>query len=242
MAVQKGFRAARQNFSVMAVLLTAMSAFVAVYYCWPAGAAVLSQYATWQQAGGIYTIALAAGLAGGVLSELSLVYVRDGGRWTVSHLENMGFKFATFSLGGAIVYEFYRWQAVWFGNGASWAILLPKVLVDQFIFTVFWSTAYQTLAFRWHHLRYSVRHLWRELDRNFVMEQMLPVLVTNWMFWIPGVTLIYALPLTLQMPLNIFAGAIWAILLSAVSRQKHPGQAAPELVQVGPGILSPSPE
>jgi hypothetical protein len=220
----------------MSVLLAAMSVLVAIYYCWPAGAAVLAWYARWQQTGGIYTNALAAGLAGGVLSEVSLVYVRDRGRWNLSHVENMGFKFVLFLFGGAVVYEFYRWQAFWFGEGATWSILLPKVLVDQFIFSVFWSTTYQTLAFRWQNLRYSGRRLWEELDGNFVVERMLPVLVTNWMFWIPGVTLVYAMPLSLQMPLNIFATAIWAVLLAAVARQK------PALVQVGPGILAPSTE
>src|SRR5260221_13709664 len=79
MAVQKGFRAARQNFSVMAVLLTAMSAFVAVYYCWPAGAAVLSPYATWQQTGGIYTIPLGGGAAGGGLFQTQPGLRRGGG-------------------------------------------------------------------------------------------------------------------------------------------------------------------
>jgi len=93
--------------------------------------------------------------------------------------------------------SFYQWQAVWFGDGLSWRVLVPKVLVDQFIFSVVWSTAYQTLTFRWQALRYSGRRLWHELDRNFVVERMLPVLVTNWMFWIPGVTLVYSMPLIL---------------------------------------------
>jgi len=132
-----------------------------------------------------------------------------------------------------VVYEFYEWQSFWFGEGLSWRILLPKILVDQFIFTVIWSTAYQALTFRWQALRYSGARLWRELDRNFFVKRMLPILITNWMFWIPGVTLIYSMPLILQMPINIFALAMWSILIAGLSKSTEmPGAALP---------LSPAP-
>ena len=216
----------------MSVLLVAMSAMVAIYYCWPAGAAVLSRYAAWQHAGGLFRTGLVAGFAGGILSELSVIYICDGGRWNAAHLENMVFRFVVFSLGGLVVYKFYEWQAFWFGDGLSWRVLLPKVLVDQFMFSVFWSTTYQTLIFRWHALRYSGSRLWSELDGRFVVERMLPVLVTNWMFWIPGVTLVYSMPLILQMPLNIFATAIWSLLLAGLAKSTR----APE-AEMRPGLV-----
>jgi hypothetical protein len=216
----------------MAVLLAAMSVLVATYYCWPAGASVLSQYAAWQHAGGIFRAGLVAGFAGGILSELSVVYICDGGRWNRTHIENMIFRFVVFFIGGMIVYQFYEWQAFWFGDGLSWRVLLPKILVDQFIFSVFWSTSYQTLTFRWQALRYSGSRLWNELDENFVFERMLPVLITNWMFWIPGVTLVYSMPLILQMPLNIFATAIWSLLLAGLAKT-----AGAPVAEMGPGLV-----
>jgi len=203
----------------MLVLLTAMAAVVAIYYCWPAGAALLSRYAAWQHAGGVLAAALATACAGGVLSEVSLVYFQNGGRWTRDNLENMAFKWMFFFVSGAIVYEFYGWQAVWWGQGATWQVLVPKILVDQFGYTVFWSTPYNTLLTRWQMLGYSGSRLGMELNGDFVTGRMLPVLVTNWMFWIPGVTLIYSMPLILQTPLFIFATAIWSLLLLAVTRQ-----------------------
>jgi len=218
----------------MSALLAAMSIVVAIYYCWPAGAAVLSGYAAWQHSGGILRTGLTAGFAGGILSELSLVYLRDRGRWNLTHLENMAFRFVVFFFGGLVVSKFYEWQAFWFGDGLSWRVLLPKVLVDQFIFSVIWSTTYQTMTFRWQALRYSGSRLWNELDGNFVVERMLPVLVTNWMFWIPGVTLVYSMPLILQMPLNIFATAIWSLLLAGLAKTTH----APD-IEIGPEPLVP---
>ena len=216
-AFAKGIKSAAQNGTAMVALLAAMGAVVIIYYTWPTGATVLTRYATWQHAGGLLRTGLAAGFAGGILSELSLVVLRDRGRFSLTHLENMVFRFTVFFFGGMLVSVFYVYQAYWFGDGTSWRILLPKVLVDQFVFSVFWSTTYQTLTFRWQVLRYSVPRLWSELNGKFVIERMLPVLVTNWMFWIPGVVLVYSMPLSLQMPLSIFATAMWSILLAGLA-------------------------
>jgi hypothetical protein len=216
----------------MSALLSAMGIVVAVFYRWPAGASVISSYAVWQHSGGILRAGLTAGFAGGILSELCLIYFRDSGRWNATHLENMTFRFVVFFFGGLVVYKFYEWQAVWFGDGLAWRVILPKVLVDQFIFSVFWSTTYQSLTFRWQALGYSGSRLWKELNGSFVIERMLPVLVTNWMFWIPGVTLVYSMPLMLQMPLNIFATAIWSLLLAGVARPIP----VPE-VEMAPGLM-----
>lgn len=219
-AFRKGGRAAAENLSAIFALQIAMGLVVAIHYLWPAGAAVLSSYAVWQQSGGVLGNGLAAALAGGVLSELSLVYFQDKGRWTWVHVDNLAFKFAVFFVAGCIVYEFYRLQASWWGQGASLSVLLPKVLVDQFGYTVFWASPYYTLLTRWHALRYSGAALWRELDSQFLTERMLPVLVTNWLFWIPAITLVYAMPTVLQAPLYVFATAIWGLLVPSVTKQR----------------------
>ena len=61
---------------------------------------------------------------------------------------------------------------------------------------------------------------------------MLPVLITNWMFWIPGVTLVYSMPLILQMPINIFATAIWSLLLAGLAKNAQ----APD-AEMGPALV-----
>jgi len=239
-AFRKGTRAASQNLPAILALQFAMAAVVAIYYCWPAGADVLARYAAWQHAGGLPAAGLATAFAGGVLSEFSLVYFQQRGRWTRTDLENMAFKCALFFVSGMIVCEFYGWQAVWWGQGTAWTVLVPKVLVDQFGYTVFWATPFFALLTRWQMLRFSGRRLWAELDRDFVTERMLPILVTNWMFWIPAVTLVYAMPTILQTPLFIFATAIWGLLLPAVTRQGR--QDIPGPMIAGPEIIAPAAE
>lgn len=215
----------------MLVLEGIMAIVVVAYYFWLPATTFLHSYAVWQRQGGLLLSAAATALAGGVLSELSLVYLQDRGRWTAAHFENMGFKLFMFFITGSMVYEFYLLQAIWFGDGASWNVLVPKILVDQFLYTAFLAVPLVTIMLRWQALRYSGRKLWKELNWHFVDERMLPVLVTNWMFWIPGVTLIYSMPQILQSPLFIFATAIWGLLLPAVAKQ---GRGEPKPQELAP--------
>jgi hypothetical protein len=52
--------------------------------------------------------------------------------------------------------------------------------------------------------------------RQFYLIIVLPVLVSNWLFWIPMVVLIYCFPTSLQLPLGILACAIWSLLIAAL--------------------------
>jgi len=226
-AVVKGLRAARQNWPAIIGLQSAMFALVVIYYAWPLGSGILARYAAWQASGGVLGAAFAAMIAGGLLAEVSVIYLQDRGRWTMRHVDSILFKSGLFFIGGGLVYEFYQWQAYMFGDGLNWRVILPKVLVDQLGFTVFWAAPFQTFFTRWHALDYSFPRLRAELGWRFVGERMLPVLITNWAFWLPGVTLIYAMPVRVQTPLFIFATAIWGLLLAALAQPHHAVENAP---------------
>jgi hypothetical protein len=76
--------------------------------------------------------------------------------------------------------------------------------------------------------------LWSELDAEFLTERMLPVLVMNWLFWVPAMTLLYAMPSLLQPPLYVFATAMWGLLVPAVSRQNDARSPAAEGLELVP--------
>ncbi len=192
-----------------------MAAAVAIYFCWPDGSALMARYAVWQHAGGLLAAALAMAFAGGALSEISLVYFRDKGVWTRRHVENMLFKLAMFFISGITVYEFYQWQAVWFGNGPSWSVLLPKILIDQFVYTRLLVDALQhahdplagsallrvALMERAECRFYFPAHASRPRHQLDALDS------RRYVF--------YSMPLDLQTPLCVFATAIWGILLAA---------------------------
>jgi hypothetical protein len=218
-------------------LEAAMAITVAIYYLWPAGAAVISAFGSWLHAWGVIGTAVATMVAGGMLSEASLVYIQNHGRWSREHIDRMLFNSVMFFISGVMVYEFYHMQARIFGDSANWRVVLPKVLLDQFGFTAFWSTPYQALMTRWQTLHFSGSKLRRELGWGFVLERMLPILLTNWIYWFPCVALIYSLPLMLQPSLFLFATAAWGLLMPAVARQEREGLVAPVPILSGSEVL-----
>jgi hypothetical protein len=230
-AARKGLRAGRQNLPAMLGIQGLIVGIVFLYYGCPATRPFFTQISDWQRAGGLPAAMLACACGAGLLSEISTVYFQNSGRWTRPHVEGAVFKFLVFFISGGTVYEFYRLQAFMFGDSPAWPVVLKKLLVDQLGYTVIWSVPFQLLALRWYALRFSARELGRELRHDFILDRMLPVYVTNWTFWLPGMTLIYLMPYPLQMPLAIFASTIWVLLLTALSRhQDTPVLVAPDLV------------
>jgi hypothetical protein len=114
--------------------------------------------------------------------------------------------------------KFYQLQARWFGAGRSLGTLALKTFVDQFIYTPFISNPFQTLAFLWKAEHFSFRSAVVKLShfKQLYVITVLPVLVSNWCFWIPTSALIYCFPTTLQLPLGILAVSIWSMLLAAL--------------------------
>ena len=149
----------------MFALLGVMAAVVALYYGCPAAQPFFTRLAHAQQRGGVPMAALSYAFAGGFLAETTAVYFQYGGRWTRARLEDMSFRMVLFAVNGCIVCEFYRLQAFWFGDGPALSMVLPKLAVDQLIYTPFFSVPFQTTCTRWHALRYSVTALRSELNR-----------------------------------------------------------------------------
>ncbi len=214
-----------------------MALIVAAYYLWAPVTEFLSRYAVWQHHNGALGNGVAAALAGGVLSECSLVYFQNRGRWTTQNLEGLAFKSVTFFFSGAIVFKFYELQAFCWGQGYTLSVIIPKVLCDQLGYTVIFAAPYYALMGRWQMLRYSGAALWRELNRDFVVDRLLPMLVMNWMFWIPAITLVYAMPSVLQAPLAIFATAMWGLLVPALAKQERARELA-TAPGTDPGLLA----
>jgi hypothetical protein len=117
----------------------------------------------------------------------------------------------------------YDFQEQFFGVGTSFRVLVSKVLFDQFVWTVLIANPYQTIAYLWKNHRYR----WSEVSSQMVPfkpfwgMKMLPVLVSNWAFWIPMASLVYCFPSDLQIPLSILAVTIWVLVLSVLTSTKR---------------------
>ncbi|HSI83188.1 MAG TPA: hypothetical protein VK970_05350 [Candidatus Methylacidiphilales bacterium] len=217
-AVLKGLAAAWENRLPGTVLPLAMAALVCSYYIWPESGFLLEILSKWKQAGGLFFAFFATGFAGGVLSQAVKVAFTQGFKWKRHNSIDALFTFLLFGFNGIIVFYFYRWQADFFGHEAHWHIVARKVMFDQFVFSVLWSTPMQSTLFAWKECGFKWQRLRPQLTSAFVANNMVPMVIANWFFWIPMVSLVYSLPTPLQFPLFLIANALWSLILATVAR------------------------
>src|SRR5262249_4444675 len=156
----------------------------------------------WNVHGGLLFSFVAMGITVGGLTEISGVYLHNKSCWKGEDLGNMAFNFLVFGFLGVMNSLFYQLQAHWFGAGRSPGILATKTFVDQFLYTPFLSNPVQTLAFLWKSEQFSFRQTVEKMQhfQQFYVLTVLPVLLSNWCFWIPMVVVIYCFPTSLQLP------------------------------------------
>jgi hypothetical protein len=205
--------AALRRFWRSFVLIQASAALVAIAY-WASGPfrAAAAQAAAWKTSGGLLAAAALTAVAGGILPEVAKL-VADRGK---SSLRGRGgeiaFNMAFFALDGLVIDPLYRGEAVLFGRDTLIHTVVEKVAFDQFVFTPLWSAAI-VLLFLWRQRGYSLAATRPALRRGFYRTRVLPLLVPNWLFWIPMVSIIYALPVPLQFLLFVPALAAWSLIM-----------------------------
>jgi len=217
-SLRLGLNAARTNLLPALLVQLLMGGLVVSYFYMATARPIFGVLTDWNVHGGLLFSFVAMGITVGGLIEIFSVYLHKNGRWTSEDLANMSFNFVVFGSLGVMNSVFYQMQAHWFGTGRLPGILATKTLVDQFLYTPFPSNPMQTLAFLWKSEQFSFRRTVEKMRqfRQFYVLTVLPVLVSNWLFWIPMVVLIYCFPTSLQLPLGILACAIWSMLLTAL--------------------------
>jgi hypothetical protein len=110
---------------------------------------------------------------------------------------------------------FYRIQGALFGNGNDVRTLATKLAVDQFVYSALWAIPCYVLFMRWLDLG-SWARVRKSIDDSFWRRTYLPVLFTNWLVWIPAVTLVYSLPAALQFPLFSIVLSFYVLLVTVL--------------------------
>lgn len=219
-SLRLGLGAVRANFVPAFCVQLLMMALVLAYFYASAVRPFFDTLTDWNERGGLIFSFVAMGVTVGGLTEAFTVYLHKDGRWGREDLVNMAFNFLVFGILGVMNSLLYQLQAHWFGSGRSFGTLASKTFVDQFLYTPFIANPFQTLTFLWRSEGFSFENTAIKLFhlKQFYVITVLPVLVSNWCFWIPMAVLIYCFPTTLQLPLGILATSIWSMLLAALVR------------------------
>ena len=162
--------------------------------------------------------ALAAVVAGAAVPGLLRILVFQKRRIVRTNLSNFVFAAVFWSLIGILVDLFYRYQAIWWGDEATAAAVIPQVLVDQFVFTPLITAPLTTWIYEWKNRGYRMRSDFFTLI--YYRDHILPTLVAIWGVWIPIVTVLYTLPETLQIPMYSLALTLWVMIYTWMSEEK----------------------
>lgn len=218
-SVRVGVLAARRTFYPAIAVWSLIAALSTCYYIIPASHGLFDFMVSAQKAMGVWFPSLGMGLSVGILVELVKVAFAKPRRWTRENTVNVIFNFVVFGLMGFTHHYRYAFQNEAFGSGNSFREVASKVAFDQFIWTVLVANPYQAVCYLWKNHGFSSRAVMRQMRpfRTFWGTQMLPVLITNWAFWIPMGFIIYHFPAKLQLPVSILAVTSWVMLLSVLT-------------------------
>lgn len=203
-----------------------MALIVGVYYLYPPAHPLLQSVAAAKARYGFGFSAVGAVVAGALVPELLRILCFQGGRARVENARNLVFTIPFWAFNGFIVDLLYRGQALWFGTAVTTAVIVKKVLVDQFVYNVVWAAPFTVIGYDWKNGGYRWTHARTWLTRRYYATSVLPGLFATWGVWIPLVTLIYALPSLLQTPLFTLALSLWVIIYTYMAEQKIGTQSA----------------
>ena len=184
------------------------------YFMLPASQPLFSQIAQFKGQAGVSFAIVSTALFGGLIPVLfEAVWQKNYQGLITRALALM----TLWGLVGAMVDALYTFQAQWFGTENSFSVLAKKVMVDQFIFSALLTCPFITVFYVWlDNPRWSSFKM--ALTKALFVKTIPATVVTNWMIWIPSVTLIYMLPLELQIPLFNLVLCFFALVVLALKR------------------------
>ena len=175
--------------------------------------------AGWKQAGGVWFSMGSTALAGGLVPEVArLIADRSRTQWR-GRGGAIVFNLLFFALDGLVIDWLYHGEARLFGAQASLGTVVAKTAFDQFVFTPPWSVVV-VLAFLWPQRGYRVGATLAALAQPFLRRRVLAILIPNWAFWIPMVSIIYALPVPLQFLMFIPALGAWSLIVVFIATER----------------------
>ena len=216
-----GLRAAKANVKPGLLIQVMMLAIVLAYYGNEPTRRALDVLAGFKQHWGYwFTIALSI-FAGAFLSEFFKVCFFQRGRVRMDNLREFVFSAVFWAFLGCAVDTLYRLQGTWFGTTPTVGALVKKVLVDQLIYNSLFAAPVTVWAYEWKNRGYALSGNADFFTLRFYCKKIFPTLIATWGLWFPTVSIIYALPPLLQIPLFGLALSFWVLLVTYINARRQ---------------------
>ncbi len=212
------FTAFKQNLLPGLVLQIFAVSMLLVYFFIPAAKPAFTLFGELKQTYGFGYSFIATALFGGLIPFLYL-WLSNSLPPRRNLLVLLIFYIVFWGLKGMEVDFFYRLQEQWFGSGNDLPTIATKMAVDQFLYSALWAAPGITIVYLWMESGWSVRAMRQAMSREFFLVKIPTVILSNWLVWIPAVSVVYAMPTELQIPLFNLVLCFWVLLLAVLNKK-----------------------
>jgi hypothetical protein len=187
------------------LLLAAIS-----YYLNPSVRFGAETVAGWKSQSGFFGAAVSNVFAGFAIAQLARLATRQ----PVAPRGEAFFQIGFFAVLGVMIDLLYIGLDLMIGRDGNVLTVIKKVLIDMFATTPFVTMPFSLIAFAWFNSGYDVGQVIQKARRGELTKSFGDLLVTCWIYWIPAVSAIYAMPTPpLQFVLYLFAEAGWGLIV-----------------------------
>lgn len=221
-SLQEALKALRTNL-LPGILLQFLMASMGAAYLWnPAARLFFEELAMLRSNWGLLFSFFGTSFASAIMPEV-LRLLLSRGRDPGSDFRGLGarllFGIPFWGTIGMQVDLFYRLQYRIFGPSDSISIIFKKVLVDAFIYCPVLAVPQVVCILFWKEHGFTLHGFVGHTPMRFYALKIFPVLMANWMVWIPLICIIYSLPSALGVPFFIIAQSFWVMVLTTLSQR-----------------------
>lgn len=205
----------KQNLVPGAILQLFAIIVVVSYYYWQASHEIFNVISVLKLSYGWKFSLVSTAIFGGLipyiyLSSFKLIYNNS---WKV-----FVFYIIFWAYKGVEVDIFYTLQNTWFGQQNNFTTILLKTSVDQFIYSAFWAIPTLMICVLWVDSGFNILLTKKGINKKLFFIKIPTVIISNWLVWLPAVSIIYTMPETLQLPLFNLVLCFFVILIASLTK------------------------
>jgi len=220
-AWKESLTALRANLIPGLLLQLLMSFMAAVYFMNPASRTAFEKLTLLRSHWGLLFSFVGTSVASAIFPEFIRVLLpgQPGTRSTTLG-QRLLFGIPFWGIIGMQVDLFYRLQYALFGPSDTAIVIVKKVLVDALLYCPLLAIPQAVCVFLWRDHGFTLHGFKGHHPVTFYALRIFPVLMANWMVWIPLVSIIYSLPAALGVPFFIVAQSFWVMVFTTLSERK----------------------
>ncbi|HVN48552.1 MAG TPA: hypothetical protein VMU30_06975 [Bacteroidota bacterium] len=218
--VRNGWQSARANVAPGLVIVFIAGLLAAAFYLFPVVSDSLQGLQRLRVHWGGWFSMAASAIGAGIIPGVYLIlkgHARRGWRAGV----DLFYTCFVWAASAMVIDRFYAFQDWWWGSAVTLPIVCGKMLTDQLIFTPLLGLQIPALGFRFRDMNYDLFALANALRTDWFIKVIVPMLVACWLTWIPGTLVVYALPLSLQIPMMVLIQCFFALEMAYASSKMN---------------------